>query len=47
MGRSSTVTDPDRKKEYWEDDFNTLEKEVGKRPIEKLPKGNLRIGIVI
>ena len=30
MGRSSTVTDPDRKKEYWEDDFNTLEKEVGK-----------------
>ena len=44
MGRSSTVTDPDRKKEYWEDDFNTLAKEVAKRPIEKLPKGNLRIG---
>ena len=44
MGRSSTVTDPARKKEYWEDDFNTLVKEVGKRPIEKLPKGNLRIG---
>ena len=44
MGRSSTVTDPDRKKEYWEDDFNTLKKEVAKRPMEKLPKGNLRIG---
>ena len=44
MGRSSTVTDPDRKKEYWEDDFNILVKKIAETPIKKLPKGNLRIG---
>ena len=44
MGRSSTVTDPARKKEYWEDDFNTLVKKVAERPIGKIPRGGLRIG---
>ena len=44
MSRLSTETDPDRKKEYWEDDFNILVKKIGVTPILKLPRGNLRIG---
>ena len=39
-----TEPDPNRKKEYWEDDFNILVKKIGVTPIIKLPKGNLRIG---
>ncbi len=44
MGRFFTEPDPNRKKEYWEDDFNILVKKIGVTPIQKLPKGNLRIG---
>ena len=44
MSRLPTTIDPNRKKEYWEDDFNTLKDEFANRPKEKLPKGNLRIG---
>ena len=44
MSRLFTEPDPNRKKDYWEDDFNILVKKVGVTPIKKLPKGNLRIG---
>ena len=44
MSRLFTEPDPNRKKEYWEDDFNILVKKIGVTPIKKLPKGNLRIG---
>ena len=47
MGRSSTVTDTARKKEYWEDDFEAIKNKVGERPIEKLPLGNLRMGSMV
>ena len=44
MSRLFTEPDPNRKKEYWEDDFNILVKKIGVTPIQKLPNGNLRIG---
>ena len=44
MSRLFTEPDPNRKKEYWEDDFNILVKKIGVTPILKLPRGNLRIG---
>ena len=44
MSRLFTEPDPNRKKDYWEDDFNILVKKIGVTPIKKLPKGNLRIG---
>ena len=47
MGRSSTVTDTVRKKEYWEDDFEAIKNKVGERPIEKFPPGNLRMGSMV